>query len=80
MSNPHSKFTQYRDDDMPPPGKDLRGQKFGLLSPLKYLGKCGSSYAWSCACSCGKGKVVKAYALQKGRVRSCGCLVGRPRA
>jgi len=34
---------------------------------------------WRCSCSCGSGKEVRAYGhdLRSGKVRSCGCLVGR---
>lgn len=57
------------------PNKDLTGQKFGELTvieqDLDYLG--GGIY-WKCKCSCGNIKSYRALHLQKGNVKSCGCL------
>lgn len=49
--------------------KDLRGQKFGQLTPIEYIG----NKKWKCLCDCGKECVVYSYNLQKGQ-QSCGCL------
>jgi hypothetical protein len=59
---------------VPPEGKNVIGQMFGRLIAVEYYGKCGSSEAWLCRCSCGGFKVAKLYELQRGKVKSCGCL------
>lgn len=55
---------------------DLTGQRFGLLTARKRLGKRGSSYLWLCDCDCGAEHGATAQALQQGQVKSCGCRVG----
>ena len=48
--------------------KDLRGQTFGELTPLKYIG----NKKWLCKCSCSKEVEVDSYKLSHGMVTSCG--------
>lgn len=48
--------------------KDLRGQTFGELTPLKYIG----DKKWLCKCSCGEEVEVASYKLSHGMVTSCG--------
>ena len=50
--------------------KNLMGQKFGKLTPVKYVGE----LKWLCKCDCGNDYVVKSSDLNRGHVRSCGCL------
>lgn len=49
--------------------KNLKGQHFGDLEAIKYLG----NHLWLCKCSCGKEKVYHRWQLIKGFVMSCGC-------
>lgn len=58
---------------------DLRGQKYGRLTPLtcaqvrnKTNGR--SELWWLCRCECMKEKVVKSMRLRNGAVQSCGCM------
>lgn len=54
---------------------NLIGQKFNMLTPIKYMGKnkWGQSM-WLCKCDCGKEKIVQGNRLKNGGTRSCGCL------
>jgi len=59
--------------------KNLVGQQFGRLTPLKQKGwyrtKNGSRFAkWLCQCNCGNTVVVLSLRLVSGSVQSCGCL------
>lgn len=64
------------------PGKnmdDLRGEKFGKLTPL-YIDrdidqskKSQNRTYWMCQCDCGQYKSVAAYDLKRGHTKSCGC-------
>lgn len=51
------------------PKKDLRGMKFGKLTPIEWIrgGK------WLCVCDCGNEKVIDTRNLMSGHTRSCGC-------
>src|SRR5208337_1290466 len=57
---------------------DLRGKKFGRLTPLYIVGH--KPVAWECRCDCGKIVNIKAYNLLGKRkdgtmnTQSCGCL------
>src|SRR4051812_36831397 len=51
----------------------LIGQKFGLLSPVEYLGRRHHSSYWLCQCDCGGQSRVAAVALKTGSILSCGC-------
>lgn len=48
---------------------DLRGRKFGRLSPLWYMG----GGRWHCSCDCGSHARVITSNLLKGNSTSCGC-------
>ena len=49
---------------------DLTNQKFGRLTAIKYLG----ASKWLCKCDCGNEHIVLSELLQKGNVKSCGCI------
>ena len=55
--------------------KDITGQKFNLLTVLKYshTEKGHGSY-WLCVCECGNKKTIRIDGLKAGQPRSCGCL------
>lgn len=62
---------------MPLPLPDLTGQQFGKLTVLEAVehGERGHRrYLVQCACGSGP-RIVLASALQRGHVKSCGCLV-----
>lgn len=50
---------------------DITDQKFGLLTPIKYL---SDSY-WLCRCDCGNERRIKSANLGSGNSMSCGCIV-----
>lgn len=52
------------------PKRDLKGQKFGMLTPVEWL---HGGY-WICQCDCGNETVVNTRMLMNGHTRSCGCL------
>lgn len=51
------------------PRKDLRGQKFGRLTPLEYI----TGSKWKCQCDCGNIKEINGSSLINGYTKSCGC-------
>lgn len=58
--------------------KNLIDSKFGLLRVIKkapnIIGKSREYGAWECLCDCGNIKIVATYHLNRGNVKSCGCL------
>jgi len=55
--------------------KDLTGQRFGLLTVLRFIGRNKHQKAqWQCQCDCGKETIVTGSVLLKGETKSCGCL------
>lgn len=64
-----------RAEGLSPRAKDLRGEKFGLLTALGLSAKDKHRNAqWVCLCDCGATTKVRATALLTGNTRSCGCL------
>lgn len=54
---------------------DLSGEKFGMLTAVKKVGKInGVGVIWECVCECGNMTTAKASVLIRGKKRSCGCL------
>lgn len=49
---------------------DITGNKYGMLTPIEYIGK----QKWLCRCECGKQSVHYAHHLKHGDVKSCGCM------
>lgn len=62
--------------------KELAGQKFGMLTPIKYLSTTQHPElkrgAWECRCECGNTTIVPSYELLSGGTKSCGCLKTKP--
>ena len=50
--------------------RDLRGQKFGKLTTLRYV----DNKSWQCICDCGTIKDIRAANLVNGSTISCGCV------
>jgi hypothetical protein len=55
---------------------NLVGQKFGLLTVLKFEEIINHRTRWLCQCKCGKQPVVRSSNLRGEKTRSCGCLKG----
>lgn len=49
---------------------DLTGEKFGMLTPIKYAG----DGKWECRCECGNIVIKHRNHLLDGRATSCGCV------
>ncbi|AEY66352.1 hypothetical protein [Clostridium sp. BNL1100] len=56
---------------------DLEGQKYGILTVVKGLGRGKKEYEWLCKCECGNETISKTSYLRSGHKTSCGCLRGR---
>ena len=54
--------------------KDLSGEKFGMLTILKFSHTKNNRSYWLCYCDCGKNKIVSANNLKYGTTKVCGCL------
>lgn len=55
--------------------KDLKGQRFGMLTVVKRAGTNKHRKAlWRCKCDCGKMTTVSSVDLVTGNTKSCGCL------
>jgi len=52
----------------------LEGKMFGNLTVLKRCGNIGVHTAYTCKCSCGNIKNIRAASLKRGDTKSCGCL------
>lgn len=57
---------------------DLVGQKFGKLKVLSNAGSTGKSTIFLCLCDCGVEKVLVGVELKRGKLKSCGCSMGKP--
>ena len=56
--------------------KDLRGDRYGMLTVLGYAGKRDGKVMWACRCDCGQTGIFAGQNLISGRSRSCGCQRG----
>ena len=66
-------MSEQNSTQLPPKVKDLRGERFGMLTVFRFdsLRK-GYAY-WLCKCDCGNTACVKSAALRSGHSKSCGC-------
>ena len=55
--------------------KDLKNQRFGMLTVIDKADNIGEKTAWNCQCDCGKKNIVKTMNLMNGHARSCGCQI-----
>ncbi len=54
--------------------KDLTGQKFNMLTAVKYVGKTPQKASvWLFRCDCGNEKEIRSDLVKSGQVKSCGC-------
>lgn len=56
------------------PIKDLKGQKFGLLTVLSLEKDKNNNSIWRCLCDCGNETYAYTYQLTSARKKSCGCI------
>ncbi len=62
---------------------DLSGKTYGLLTVIKNTGKHSNTRSnngeriWECICSCGGKTELLTSSITKGKIKSCGCLLGR---
>lgn len=54
--------------------KNLVGQKFGKLTPIKYIETKKYQDYWQCICDCGQNHITSHRCLIRGKTKSCGCL------
>jgi hypothetical protein len=57
----------------------LQSQKFNLLTFVCEAPRKGKNRCCKWKCDCGKEKVIKIYNVVTGKVKSCGCLVLKPK-
>lgn len=53
--------------------KDLTGQRFGMLTVIKFEKSENKNRYWFCQCDCGNTKIVTRANLTKKQTHSCGC-------
>jgi len=53
---------------------DIAGQKFGLLTAIKCIGRKKGEALWACNCDCGDTHTLRGSRLRSEETRSCGCL------
>jgi hypothetical protein len=58
------------------PFRNLKGERFGRLKVIEYLGFSKTSWSsyWKCKCKCRRVVAVRAKGLKPGGTKSCGCL------
>lgn len=57
----------------------IAGQTFGMLTAIESTGQPGSSGTiWRFLCACGNETLKSGSEVKRGRVTSCGCLLGEP--
>ena len=55
------------------PIRDLRGERYGMLTVLGYAGRRGRKIMCTCRCDCGQTGIFAGQNLASRRTRSCGC-------
>ena len=55
------------------PIRDLRGEKYGMLTVLAYAGNRDGKVMWYCQCDCGRIGVHAGKDMVSGHTQSCGC-------
>ena len=56
--------------------EEIASKKWGMLTPIKFMGHDPKSRRtrWLCRCECGKERVYRSDCLRAGRSTSCGCI------
>ena len=59
-------------------GKELTGQRFGKLTAVEATDERKNGYiVWRCRCDCGKEIYLSSKQLAAGKIRDCGCTLGK---
>lgn len=53
--------------------RDLRGDRYGMLTVLSYAGNRHGVIMWTCLCDCGRIGVHAGKDMVSGHTQSCGC-------
>lgn len=78
LRNGHSKMCLTCHNRQKRKGKNITGQKFGLLTALQQTGETRfQQKIWKCQCDCGNITYVPIGSLTSGSTQSCGCLVSK---
>jgi len=56
--------------------KDITGQKFNMLTAIKFIERRNNETYWLFKCDCGNQKVIRAAGVSNGKTNSCGCMNG----
>jgi hypothetical protein len=51
---------------------DITGQRFNRLTAISFM---GCKTGWLVRCDCGTERLINAFDLKTGRIKSCGCLL-----
>ena len=54
--------------------QDIRGLKFGRLTPVELVEPINGKTRWKCICDCGNTVIVNRADMRSGKTQSCGCL------
>lgn len=55
-------------------GPDITGQKWGMLTAIRYDHTENGKHVWLFECECGNQKLIPSSYVKYGKVKSCGCL------
>lgn len=53
---------------------DISGNKYGMITVLKFYERKNNMTFWECECECGTKKIINGNSLKSGDTTSCGCL------
>lgn len=53
---------------------DLAGRRFGMLFVESFFGSINNRRMWNCICDCGNTRIANVNHLQRGSIKSCGCM------
>lgn len=54
--------------------KNIKNEKFGRLTVVKFIKRADRKTYWECICDCGNTIITTQNNLQRGSTKSCGCL------
>ena len=54
--------------------KDITGQKFNMLTAIRFAERRNNETYWVFKCDCGKEKKINSYSVSHNKTNSCGCI------